>query len=168
MVIHPTSRGFGFVVLESPTVLIDWGVKSTRVDKTRKTLARVAELMEQYSPELVVLEASDKTLSRRCSRIEQLLTSIQRLATENNVPVRRVPIRRLRKMFLAYGAGTKHQIAHIVVRLLPELAPHLPRQRKPWMSEDYRMAIFTAAALGLTYFYTRLARRSKEARHLSD
>ena len=168
MVIHLTSRGFGFVVLESPTVLIDWGVKATRTDKARKTLARVSELMEQYSPELLVLEATDKTSSRRCSRIEQLLTSIKRLAAENNVPVRRVSMLLLRKMFQAYGATTKHQIAHIVAKLLPELAPHVPRHRKPWMSEDYRMAIFTAAALGLTYFYTRLARRSNEARHLSD
>jgi len=38
----------------------------------------------------------------------------------------------------------------------PELAPRLPRFRKPWMSEDYRMSIFDAVAFGLTsikYFY---------------
>ena len=30
----------------------------------------------------------------------------------------------------------------------PELAPRLPRFRKPWMSEDYRMSIFDAIAFG--------------------
>jgi len=28
----------------------------------------------------------------------------------------------------------------------------LPRLRKPWMSEDYRMSIFDAVALALTIF----------------
>ena len=35
----------------------------------------------------------------------------------------------------------------------PELAPRLPRSRKPWMSEDYRMSIFDAVALALTFFF---------------
>jgi len=28
----------------------------------------------------------------------------------------------------------------------------LPRFRKPWMSEDYRMSIFDAVGFGLTFF----------------
>jgi hypothetical protein len=37
--------------------------------------------------------------------------------------------------------------------LPPELAPRLSRFRKPWMSEDYRMSIFDAVALALTFFF---------------
>ena len=33
-----------------------------------------------------------------------------------------------------------------------ELRPVLPPRRKPWESEDYRMSIFDAAALGVAYF----------------
>jgi hypothetical protein len=34
-----------------------------------------------------------------------------------------------------------------------KLRPRLPRFRKPWMSEDYRMSIFDAVRLGITYFH---------------
>jgi len=52
--------------------------------------------------------------------------------------------------FAAQGATTKHAIAGVIVARFPELAPHRPRFRKPWMSEDERQAIFDAAAFALT------------------
>ena len=33
----------------------------------------------------------------------------------------------------------------------PELLSILPPKRKPWQSEDYRMGIFDAAAIGIAY-----------------
>jgi hypothetical protein len=42
-----------------------------------------------------------------------------------------------------------------IAKRFPELALRLPRFRKPWMSEDYRMSIFDAAAFGLAYFRSR-------------
>jgi hypothetical protein len=36
--------------------------------------------------------------------------------------------------------------------LLAELAPRLPRFRKPWMSEDYRMSIFDAVSWAVAQF----------------
>jgi hypothetical protein len=39
-----------------------------------------------------------------------------------------------------------------IAKRFPELAPRLPRFRKPWMSEDYRMSIFDAVAMALTLF----------------
>lgn len=38
LAIDPSTRGFGFAVLEGPNRLIDWGVKETKVDKKRKIL----------------------------------------------------------------------------------------------------------------------------------
>ena len=50
-------------------------------------------------------------------------------------------------------ATTKQEIAIAIAERFPELAPRLPRSRKPWMSEDYRMSIFDAVALALTFFF---------------
>jgi len=50
-------------------------------------------------------------------------------------------------------ATTKQEIAIAIAERFPELAPRLPRFRKPWMSEDYRMSIFDAVALALTFFF---------------
>ena len=50
-------------------------------------------------------------------------------------------------------ATMKQEIAIAIAEHFPELAPRLPRSRKPWMSEDYRMSIFDAVALALTFFF---------------
>jgi Holliday junction resolvasome RuvABC endonuclease subunit len=153
LAIDPTSRGFGFVVLESSTMPIDWGVKAVRQEKEAKTLAKVLQLITHYRPEIVVLE--EYKGSRRCARVQSLLEGVWRLATKKGLKSRRVPVARVKKVFGTFRANTKHEIAHAVARQIPELAPHLPRYRKAWMSEDYQMAIFDAAALALTYCYSR-------------
>jgi len=153
LAIDPTSRGFGLVVLESPSTLVDWGVKAIRREKETKTLAKVSELVRHYRPEIIVLE--DFRRSRRCARIRSLLEGVCRLATAEGLKSRCFPVARVKKVFGTFRANTKHEIAHAVAQQLPELAPHLPRYRKPWMTEDYQMAIFDAAALALTYFHSR-------------
>jgi Holliday junction resolvasome RuvABC endonuclease subunit len=153
LAIDPTTRGFGFVVLESPTMPVDWGVKVIRQQNQAKTLAKMSGLIRHYRPTVLVLE--DHRRSRRCARVQKLLDGILRLAMVEGIKSRRFPISRVKKVFSTFSAKTKHEIAHAVAQQLPELSPRLPRFRKPWMSEDYRMAIFDAAALALTYFHSR-------------
>src|SRR5713226_5226422 len=145
LALDPTSRGFGFVVLESPTTLIDWGGKVIRKQNEAKILAKVSKLIRYYLPEIIVLE--DHRGSRRCARIRRLLDQVCRLATKEGIKSRRIRVSLVKKVFRAFRATTKHEIAHVVAQQLPELAPQLPRFRKPWMSEGYGMAFFDAAAL---------------------
>ena len=53
----------------------------------------------------------------------------------------------------------KREIAQSIAREFPELEPRLPPVRRIWMSEDARMNIFDAVALGMTFFHTK-GRRS--------
>ena len=158
LAIDPTPRGFGFIVLEGPATLVEWGVKATRTDKQARTLDKVDGLIRQYQPEIIVLEDYAGKGSRRCHRIEDLIKSARRLADEKHIRDRVVAPERVKKVFRAFGALTKHQIARVIAKQLPELIPWLPRYRKPWMSEDYRMAIFDAAALAITYLFIRPVR----------
>jgi hypothetical protein len=158
LAIDPTSRGFGFVVLESPTTPVDWGSKSAPPKEEAKALAKILELVRHYRPEVIVLE--DPRGSRRCPRVQGLLDGVRRLATAEGLKSRWFKASRVKKVFRMFRAKTKHEIAHAVAQQVPELAAELPRFRKPWMSEDHRMAIFDAAALALTYFNSRLLRRS--------
>ena len=57
----------------------------------------------------------------------------------------------VKRIFSPLGVQNKDQMARFIAPRFPELADYLPPERKPWMSEDPRMAIFDAAALGL-YF----------------
>jgi len=153
LAIDPSTRGFGFAVLEGPNRLIDWGVKETKTDKNRRTLKIIAELIDQYEPSVIVLEDYAGKGSRRCLRVAELIDEISKLAVRRKVKVRSISRADLRQSFADSGARTKYEIATAIAKRFPELAPRLPRFRKPWMSEDYRMSIFDAVALALTFFF---------------
>ena len=157
LAIAPKSRGFGFVVMESQTSPIDWGVRTGRGDPVEKqiiTLTKVRDLLEQYEPSLLILEQVDRR-SRHGGRIRLLLESIHNVAVWEKVKVRRISISWVRKVFQAFNAWTKHDIATVIVHHLPELAPRMPPPRKPWMAENHSMAIVDAVALALAFFYVR-------------
>jgi len=64
---------------------------------------------------------------------------------------------KVKQMFRACGITNKHQRARFIASRFPELARSLPPERKPWTSEDRRMAIFDATGLawvGLTRAYS--------------
>jgi len=58
-----------------------------------------------------------------------------------------------------FPASNKHQIATAIAERFPDLLSVLPPQRKSWQSEDYRMSVFDAAAIGIAFF-TREGRRA--------
>jgi Holliday junction resolvasome RuvABC endonuclease subunit len=164
LALDPTSRGFGYAVLESPTTPVDWGGKVTRGDKQAASLSKVSELIRHYRPEVIVLE--DFRRSRRCQRVKDLLSGVCELAAKEGLRTRCFTTSYVKRVFQTFGARTKHEISQAVAQQLPELAPQVPRYRKPWMSEDYQMAMFDAVALALTYFYSRPVRGGKTLKPL--
>jgi RNase H-fold protein (predicted Holliday junction resolvase) len=76
LAIDPSTRGFGFAVLEGPNRLIDWGVKETKVNKTAKSLQLIDDLIERYQPSVIIVEDYAGKGSRRCRRIERLIGDI--------------------------------------------------------------------------------------------
>src|SRR5258707_1427486 len=88
LAIDPSTRGFGFAVLEGPNRLIDWGVKETRTDKRERALRWTVELIQRYRPSVIVVEDYDGKGSRRCRRIQRLINDISNLASKKKVRVR--------------------------------------------------------------------------------
>ena len=152
LAIDPFSRGFGFAVLEGPDSLIDWGVSQTRQNKQSRSLKRIAELLGRYRPSVLVLEDWADRSSRRCLRIRKLIRAAYELALKKRVKTRRLPRRTVRETFSLSVRLTRHQIATVVATRFPELAPRLPKPRKPWQSEDPSIRIFGAAAFALAHF----------------
>src|SRR6266404_57713 len=155
LAIDPSTRGFGFAVLEGSSRLIDWGVKETKTDKKRRSLKLISDLIEQYEPTVLVLENYAGKGSRRCRRVTGLIDEIRELVLKRKVKVKSFSRAEVKKAFSESGASNKYEIAIAIAKRFPELAPRLPRFRKPWMSEDYRMSIFDAVALALTFFKGR-------------
>ncbi len=150
--IDPTTKGFGFVVLDGPDRLIDWGSAFVRYDKHEGSLRRVTKMLEYHSPEVLVLEDEKGDGSRRCARVRKLLRATRTLAARRKIAVGAIAPAAVKKMFAEVGATNKDHIAGEVVVRYPELAPWLPPPRRIYDAEHHRMGMFDAAAFGMTFF----------------
>lgn len=148
LAIAPSSRGFGYALMEGMHRLIDWGVKSVKGDKNDRALAQVADLISHYKPTHVALEDFNAPGIRRASRIQALVADIIALSEGAGINVKLHSRKQIMKVFSEEGGKTKQSIAEELARRYPnELGFRVPRRRKPWMSQDYRMDIFDAVAL---------------------
>ena len=156
LAIDPTSRGFGYALFEGSLSPINWGVKEARVPndlKNARYLKMIDELIDFYGPEVIVIEKHSNEVSRRCKRVQRLLSGICSLGKKRKVALRSYSRQEINDYFSSYGAKTKYKIALTIANWLPEFEPRLPNFRKAWMSEDYRMAIFNSVSLILTFYY---------------
>jgi hypothetical protein len=156
--IDPHPRGFGYAVFEGPARLVDWGTKDIRQDKEQAALQRIEELVRIYRPRVIVVEDCAHGKSRRNPRVRLLTERILVAAREFGVEGHTLPLAAVYRAFAGTSAGTKYGIATALVRAFPELMVRLPPKRKPWQSEDSRMSIFDAVALGLAYFGRKTSR----------
>ena len=151
LALDPMSRGFGFAVLEGPTNLVDWGIRNAPNDNTRALLRKISELTDLYHPDVIVIEDCRHVRSRRRQRVRSVVTQVAKLATPDT-EVQLIPAVLVQNVFGAGRAISKYRMATLVTEHFQEIAYRLPPERKPWMPEDPRFAIFDAVAFGLTYF----------------
>jgi hypothetical protein len=165
LAIDPTSKGFGFAVLEGPEKLIDWGVKhaGTGAPRNRKSVAQACELMARYRPEVLVVEHTSAKGCHRRARVRRLIKSLLTLARRHRLRARRISRRSVLRSFGPSSAANKYRVAVTLTERFPELALHLPPERKLGDSEDERMAIFDALSFGWMFYETM----RREARALS-
>ena len=153
--VHP--RSFGFVVFEGPNRLLDWGIRSFRpgvnaikVPAARKLLA----LLDEFTPSVIVIR--NPKIERGAKRTK-MLTTIERQARSHRVPLRFIFRRDVNRSFVGFESN-KYEVASVLAKQFPALVSRLPPKRKCWQSEDYRMSIFDAAAVGVAYFVRRKKR----------
>lgn len=153
LALAPSTKGFGFAVFEGQNMLANWGQKPVAGEaKNAKSLVKVAGLIAQYQPGVLVLEDTLAPGSRRAPRIRELSQGISALAADNKVKVVSFSRQQVMESFFADGQGTKHAIAEMIAERFPEeLGLELPPKRRPWESEDPRMDTFDAVALILTF-----------------
>jgi len=146
--VHPSR--FGYVVFEGPDEVLDWAVRSFRdgVNAVRIPPAqKLAALLDDFAPSTVVLEKR-VSCTRKASKI---IETIRSEAGKRRVSVRFVTRSLVKRAFAGHDRN-KDEIASVLGERFPELTPKVPPRRRIWQSEDYRMSIFDAAALGVAYF----------------
>lgn len=156
LAIFPSARGSGYAILEGSRSLVDWGVKGVNGSrKDAQSLQKIRELIAFYRPDVLVLADYKGEGSWRAKRIEDLIDTMTNLAAQEGVATMSFSRAEVRACFSHFGSTTKREIAETIARKFPELEPRLPPVRKIWMSEDTRMNIFNAVALGMTFFRTK-------------
>ena len=148
LAIDPTTEGLAYAVIEdSPLHLIDWGIKNCGRKKAA-ALRSATEMIERWQPNVLVMEDYEASSSRRHRRVQRLIQNLIELAGRHRLRVHtfsRIDIRR------RFGVKTKDDVAATIAGIFPELLPKLPPRRDFSASEDYRMAIFDAVAMGTTH-----------------
>jgi len=163
LALHVLHSHFGFAVFEGPNALLDWGVKSFRggVNAVKiSPVRKLAMLLSEFVPHVIV---TNKPLATRPHKIN---TTILEQARAQRIPVRLLSRTAVQKTFPEHTRN-KHEIATLIADRFPrELSARLPAKRKIWQSEDYRMSIFAAVALGLAYFSHPSSRLEETSRVL--
>jgi len=160
LAIAPSTRGFGFAVLEGQDTLVDWGVKRVEGNnKNTASLSKVEEIIAHYQPGVMILENTSTKDSRRVARIRELSQKLIATAETHEIGVQLFSREIIGKAFCADGKGTKYEIAKVIADRFPEeLGLLLPPKRTTCQSNDYRMDIFQAVALVLVYRLRKVKR----------
>lgn len=150
LALQPSSRRLGFAVLEGRDRLVDWGVRNMTASGNNANLGAVGLLFDRYTPDLLVIEDTRAVGARRRERTVGLSDQCVRLAARTKLPCRHISRIQVLRAMVPAGRQNAQAVATEVARMFPELADRLPTERKLWMSEQYAMPMFFAAALALT------------------
>jgi hypothetical protein len=151
LAIDPTTKGFGYVILDLPSHLVAWGMAHVKGEKRTGAIFRFEALLDQFRPDAVVLEDTTAQGSRRYPRVRDLLEALGKIARERGIPVQTVSRLAVIAHFSKDETATKHSIATTLAGAFPELAEKVPRKRKIYQSEDERISVFDALSLALTF-----------------
>ena len=158
LALYPTRSGIAFVFFERPGLPLDWGVHTDRrpvSERNAGCLERIETLIGRYQPEVIVTEDWTERPSRRSKRVQRLYRSVLHLAVTHAIEFERYGKEDIRATFESVGARTRVEIAQAVAREIPAFAHRVPGKRKIWQREPVGMALFSAAAVGLTFYSAR-------------
>lgn len=150
--LHPSSRGFGWVLFEDPFSLLDWGTVDIRKDRNAVALDRIEALLDKHVPGVLAIERHEVAAARRSPRIQTLYLALVKCATKRKIVVLRYTRAEISSSPYLSGARTRHDVAVAVADCLNVLRPRLPTPQQIWVGERSGMALFCAAACALAYF----------------
>lgn len=150
--VHPTPRGFGWVLFESPLAPVDWGIASAKLGRQTRITNRFERLLDRYEPAELLLEEFDRGAKKRTGRIVLLCRAMVNLAQVRGISVEFYDRETIAACFAQIGAKTRYEIAQAVAQRIEVFRRRLPRKRTIATDWDVRQSLFDAAALAITHF----------------
>jgi hypothetical protein len=120
-------RSFGYVVIEGPTLLLDWGVQSFRHGRNavRIPLAtKIAALLEDFQPAVVVTKEPPSRKKVNRTRTRKVLELVRHKAGLRGIRTRVFKRRAASKLFGGTGAPDEAQDRHGLGRALCRASAH--------------------------------------------
>lgn len=151
--LYPNANGFGFVYLDSPRNLLDYGAVRINPISNRKVLERIKKSFDYLKPSIVIIQDPDGNASRSGRRVNRLIDKIIAMANAEKLKVILYSRDQIRDVFEQFGAVTKYEISKVLLTEFKELELREPKKRKTWESESHNMPIFDALSLALTWYW---------------
>jgi hypothetical protein len=152
LAIHPTARGFGWVLFESPLAPVDWGIAFAKRGRNERLFKRFERLLSRYEPSVLVLEEFERGTTLRAGITERLCQTMMHLARLRGMEVHAFRRSAIRAVFATVGARTRYEIAEIVRQQIDAFSHRMPRRRTLLTRPDPKQSLFDAAAVAVTYF----------------
>ena len=151
--IAPNANGFGFVVMEGPRDLLDFGTIRIRPVRNSKIIIRIRKDIEFYCPDVIVVLFLSKKGNCANNRNGMLVELIRDFSSTKDIMYYQYTRDDIACVFDEFKKRTKNEIADFLLTEFSILRTYKPRKRKLWTSEDRNMAIFDALALAIVYFF---------------
>ena len=155
LVVDIRARRFGYVVMEGPDKLLDWGVRTHSTGGGSVLSDGVLNLCKRFGPSLIVTRHVRQADRRYRTRARAGIQEVRMTARRIPIPVQLVSSSSLVQYFSRGNKTSKYERARMVATHFPELAWRLPPKRKAWQSELKRTTIFDAASIGMFHFAQR-------------
>ncbi|MBS1683985.1 MAG: hypothetical protein JSS76_04480 [Bacteroidetes bacterium] len=149
LALYPNSIGIGYICLQVPDKVFDFGVTTAKPISNSKLLRRAEKFMEYYKPKVILLK--ETVSSARSKRNDKLIEALTTLSGEMGLKVYRYTKQQIQDTFEVFGAKTKYEMVDKMVKMLPDLATRMPRPRQWYEKEDYNMVVFYAVSLAITH-----------------
>lgn len=152
LAVHPTTRGFGWVLFENAHTPAAWSIVHARRGRDDYSLLRFKRLLDRYEPRVFILESFEDDGTARSARIQALCRAMTKEAKARSLHTPVYDRDAIRLAFGRYGASTRLEIAKAITESIGDFAHRLPSRRRFGVCEDIRQSLFDAAALAITYF----------------
>src|SRR5260370_42344152 len=88
LAVYPNTHGFAFVLFKDHLSPVDWGVKEIRGRrKHSRCIARITAILDRHQPDIMVLQDTSPTGTRRSRRVTNLNAAVAKLAAARAIPV---------------------------------------------------------------------------------
>lgn len=150
--LYPNTYGLGYVCVELPNNLLDYGIMKVRPTSNEEILKRSKKLMESLSPNIVVLRDSN-ALTVKEERIKEVVNEITEQAIEQGIIVHQYSRQQMKFVGEQFEVSNKYEMAEWLAKHFSDLADRIPRFTNWCEPEDRNMGIFDALTLVICYAY---------------